>query len=242
MKAKQRHQLKQNEFAEAASRAMAWVEANRDRAIMAAVAIVAVVAIVGGIMYWRQHQANEAGGLLGAAVAIAQAPIAPAPTLPGASQQPGTFPTEEARLEAAVTAYDDVIAQYPDSAAAQTARYYKASALLGAGRAAEAEQAFQAVIDEDGASYLASLARLGRAEALALQDRHDEAIQVFSDLSADRTGDLPVDGILMQLARTSLKAGRVDDAKAAYRRVVDEFPTSTFAAEARRELTALGAA
>jgi TolA-binding protein len=242
MKAKQRHQLKQNEFAEAARRVMAWAEANRDRAIMAAVAIVAIVAMVGGVLYWRQHQANEAGGLLGAAIAISQAPIAPAPTLPGASQQPGTFPTEEARLEAAVTAYDAVIAQYPSSSAAMTARYYKGSALLGAGRGADAEQAFQSVIDEDGSSYLASLARLGRGEALVLQDRHDEAIQIFSDLSADRTGDLPVDGILMQLARASLRAGRVDDARAAFRRVVDEFPTSTFAAEARRELTALGAA
>jgi TolA-binding protein len=123
-----------------------------------------------------------------------------------------------------------------------TARYYTASALLGAGRGTDAEQAFQAVIDQGGSSYLASLARLGRGEALALQGRHDEAIQVFADLSADRAGDLPVDGILMQLARTSLKAGRVDDAKAAFKRIVDEFPTSMFAADARKELTALGSA
>ncbi len=51
---------------------------------------------------------------------------------------------------------------------------------------------------------------------------------------------LPVDGILVQLARTYLKAGKVSDARATFKRVTDEFPNSIYVAEARQEIARLG--
>ena len=47
---------------------------------------------------------------------------------------------------------------------------------------------------------------------------------------------LPVDGVLMELARACLKAGKTQDARAAFKRVVDEFPESSYVAEARQQL------
>jgi predicted negative regulator of RcsB-dependent stress response len=43
----------------------------------------------------------------------------------------------------------------------------------------------------------------------------------------------------MQLAQASVKAGKVDDARAAYKRVIDEFGDSGYATEARQRLAAL---
>ena len=43
----------------------------------------------------------------------------------------------------------------------------------------------------------------------------------------------------MQLAETYVKAGKRSDARAAYRRVVDEFPESVYIEEARRQVAAL---
>jgi TolA-binding protein len=240
MKAKERHELKQNEFANAALRASAWVTANSQRAIAAGVAVAAIIALVAGIGWWRQQSANAAGALLGAAVAIAQSPIAPAPTIPGASQQAGTYPTEEARLTAAIEAYEAVVAAYPSSPAALTARYAIATTLVDAGRAADAESRFDEVIAAAGSSMYGPLARLGRGQALAAQGKHDDAIALFTELSADRTSPLPVDGVLIQLARASARAGRTDEARAAFKRIVDEFPSSSYVAEARRELSRLG--
>jgi len=240
MKAKERHELKQNEIAQFARRAMAWLEGNRSRAMTIAVAVLAVVVLVGGYAWWQQRTADQAGALLGMAGAIAQAPIAPAPTVAGATQQTGTFPSEAARLEAALEAYRDVIDGYPDSKAALSARYAIANALLAAGRAAEAEEAFGAVVSAAGPSLQGSLGKLGRGQALAAQGKHEDAIALLTELSADRESRLPLDGILIQLARTSAKAGRTDDARAAFKRIVDEFPASTFAAEARQELARLG--
>jgi outer membrane protein assembly factor BamD (BamD/ComL family) len=44
----------------------------------------------------------------------------------------------------------------------------------------------------------------------------------------------------MQLARTYAKAGKASEARAAFKRVVDEFPDSNFVTEARQQMTVLG--
>ena len=50
------------------------------------------------------------------------------------------------------------------------------------------------------------------------------------------TRTLPVDGVLMQLGRAALVAGKKDDATRAFTRVVDEFPQSLYATEAKEKL------
>jgi len=107
-------------------------------------------------------------------------------------------------------------------------------------RLPEAEQAFSAVADKGGSSLYGSMARLGRAESLRYQGKYDDAIKALTDLAAERDGLLPVDGVLMQLAQTCLKAGKTQEARAAFKRVVDEFPDSNYVAEARQQLTNIG--
>ena len=52
--------------------------------------------------------------MLGIAMSIAQAPIVPPPTVPGATQAAGTYPTDKARRKPALQAFQQVvIAQYP---------------------------------------------------------------------------------------------------------------------------------
>ena len=84
------------------------------------------------------------------------------------------------------------------------------------------------------------MARLGQAAALAAQQKYDDAIRQLTELSAKRDGPLPLDGVLMELASVCRKAGKMQDARAAFRRVVDEFPESGYADEARKQLATLG--
>jgi TolA-binding protein len=240
MKAKERHHLKQNEFAESAMRAIAAVDANRGRATQIGLAVLAVVAVGAWFFYAGQRTNENAGRLLGVAMAIADAPIATASTLPGAGQQLGTYPSEEARREAALEAFGAAADGYPDTQAGIAARYHYGTVLLAAGRPGDADLAFGDVSDRAGASLYGVLARMGRAESLLAREDYDSAIGMLTDLAADRTGVLPVDGILMQLARASLEAGRTEEARAAFRRVVDEFPASAYAAEARERLARIG--
>jgi TolA-binding protein len=83
------------------------------------------------------------------------------------------------------------------------------------------------------------MARLGLASAQAQAGQFDQAIKTFQELSQRKDGPLPVDGILMQLAKTYLEAGKRTEAQQTLTRLVDEFPDSPFSGDARRELETL---
>lgn len=240
MKSVERHHLKRNEFAITVAKVTEFVATHRDRVILGAIGVVVVVLAASGYSWWRGNVAGKAGALLGVAMTTYEAPIVPAPTVPGATQQPGTFPTKEARDQAALDSFQQVIDAYPSTDAGVAARYHRAAALMSLGRYEEAEQGFQAAIDNAGSTIFAPMAKMGRAEVLVEMGKYDEGLQLLEGLAADRDGLLPVDGVLMQLAHAYDKAGRTADAKTAFKRVVDEFPESLYVAEARQELVRLG--
>jgi TolA-binding protein len=74
------------------------------------------------------------------------------------------------------------------------------------------------------------------AEAQVAQGKYDEAIAVYTEVSRDAGSTLPLDSVLMHLGRAYARAGKKDDAVRSFTRVVDEFPQSPYAADARREL------
>lgn len=236
MKAQERHQLKQNEFAVTVARVSDVVNQNR-RAVIAGIAAVLIAATaLGGFLWYRRHSNDQAGALLGKAMVIVQSQIAPAPTLPGAQQNAGTFPTDKARQEAALQAFQAVITSYPNTMAARAARYHSAGALMQLGRYSEAEKAFQDAIDRAGSAIYGPMARMGLGEAYVAGKQYDKAIALYTDLSGQRDGALPIDGVLMVLGRTYAKAGKTSEARATFKRVVDEFPESPYAKDARQEM------
>lgn len=240
MKADHRHQLKQNDFAIRVAKATEVLATNRDRIVMGTVAVIAIVIAISAYSWWSGRTAAQAEALLAVAMQTYDAPIVPAPTVPGATQQAGTYPTEQARSEAALAAFQNVIEQYPSTDAATAARYHHASSLAAIGRYGEAEKGFQATIDAAGDSLFGATARLGQAEALIAVGEFDRGLKVLEDLSANRDGLLPVDGVLMQLARGYQKAGKPGEARTTFKRVVDEFPDSLYVPQARTELAKLG--
>jgi tetratricopeptide (TPR) repeat protein len=240
MKADHRHQLKQNDFALRVAKATEVMATNRDRIVMGTVAVIAIVIAISVYSWWSGRAAGQAEALLAVAMQTYDAPIVPAPTVPGATQQAGTYPTEQARSEAALAAFQNVINQYPSTDAATAARYHHAASLAAVGRFAEAEKGYQATIDAAGDSLFAATARLGQAEVLIAAKEFDRGLKALEDLAANRDGLLPVDGVLMQLARGYQKAGKTAEARTAFKRVVDEFPDSLFVPQARTELAKLG--
>ena len=240
MKAQERHHLKQNEFAATTARLAEAAMANRDRLLLYLGAAVLVAAVGGGYLYIQKQKNDQASALFGAALTTEHAPIVPAPTLPGSSQQAGTFATEQARGEAAVAQFQKVIDSFPNHEAGIAARYHKAAALLSLGRAADAEAAFREAASRGAGTLVAATATLGLSQALVAQNKFDEAIKPLTELSGQRDSELPMDGVLMELARVCQKAGKTQEARAASKRVVDEFPQSGYAGEARQQLAAIG--
>ena len=119
------------------------------------------------------------------------------------------------------------------------AQYQAAAELLAAGKTGEAETAFAAVVARAGNGFYAPLAKLGQAQAMLAAGKTAEGLAIISELSANRDGALPVDGLLMELGKASVKAGKPAEARAAFKRVVDEFPDSMYTADAQQRLAAL---
>jgi TolA-binding protein len=239
MKSIERHKLKENQLARSVAAARDMLTTRQGDITRIVVAAAVIIAIVAGYTLWRQSRNAKADAALALGLALFEAPVvpaaAPAPGSPMPVQQAGTFQTEQAKLEAALPKLMEAADAHPNTDAGIAARYYAASALASLGRFAEAEQRYQEVVDRAGSRIYGRTARLGLADAQAAQKKYDGAIDIYRSLSTDTNSQIPIDGVLMALGRTYLQAGRADEAARAFSRVVDEFPQSVYAADARRQ-------
>jgi TolA-binding protein len=232
MKSTERHKLKENEFARTVTHAREVVEARKRDIGLIATVVAVLIAVVAGYLWWQQRRNATASEGLAAAMAIHEAPVvpipAPAPGSPAPVQQPGTYPTEKAKLEAAD--------RYPSTGPGIAARYQAASILATLGRYPEAEQRYQEVVDKAGNSIYRRTARLGLADVQVAQGNYDSAINIYTEMSREPNSQIPIDSVLMQLGRAYARAGRKEEAAGAFNRIVNEFPESSYVADARREL------
>ena len=240
MKAQERHHLKQNEFVSTVASATAWYRGNQGTFVGGAIAVIAVIVLGSGYFWWQNRNQEQAGSLLGVAMTIYQAPVVPPSSVPGATQTPGSYPSEKARYEAALAAFTQVADAYPSSVAGIAARYHSGETLLSLDRADDAQKAYQTVIDTAGSSVYGPMARLGLATVLLASGKNDLGIKALEELAAQRDSIVPVDGVLMQLAAAYQKLGKNAEARTTYKRVVDEFPDSPYVQNARQQMTLLG--
>jgi tetratricopeptide (TPR) repeat protein len=248
MKTVERHRLKENELAYAIDYGLDMLGTNRQRALAILVAVVVVGGALGGYLFWRARTNANAEALLGEAMIAMEAPVAQPPAPPAAGQpatptpppQPGAYATEKAKLEAALAKLTVAANEYPKTKAGVSARYQAAGILATLNRPEEAAKRFQEVMDIAGRSSVHyEMARLGKVNVEAQARRFDEAIKTYTDLSNNKDGTVPPDAMLMQLGRIYLMAGKTQEARTAFRRLLDEYPASPFAADAKREVDQL---
>lgn len=239
MKSIERQKLKQNEFARTVAHAREALQARQSQVAKIVAAVAVILALAAGYSWWRSARAEQANELLATALAAYEKPVVPpqppAPGSPPPVPQPGTYQSEQERLEASLPMFLEAATSFPDSRAGLTARFHAAAIQAALGRHAEAEANYRQVVDKADGIY-ARTARLGLAEAQVAQQKYDEAIAVYTELTRDSTTTLPLDGILMRLGRAYERAGKTDDAVRSFTRIVDEFPQSPYAADARREI------
>jgi tetratricopeptide (TPR) repeat protein len=230
MKREERHHLKENEFAKVVARTSENMRVHSRGVSAAAVLVAVALVLVGGYFFWRSNRQEKAGAMLAEAVATLEAPVAP-PAI-GTPAIAGTFPTDRARLEAALPKLVAAADAFPSTRAGIEARYQAAAVLTELGQYSEAMQRYQEVIDRDGRGLYGETARIGLARAASLAGEHDRAIEALTAMSTGTDGMIPTDAVLAQLARAYDKAGRTDEAAAAWKRIRDEFPQSVYRQEA----------
>ena len=232
MKRAERHHLKENEL-QTIARDLRERFDTRRRETTSGLLLVTVVGIVAiGFFAWRERVQAQAATLLADAVAVKDARVGP----PGTTEQGLRFNNERERAQAALTKFKAAADAYPTTDAGLYARFQEAGTWMTLGNPAQAAAAYQQVIDKAGNAIYGQTARLGLAEAQAAQGQYDQAINAFKELAQRKDGPLPIDGVLMQLGRTYLQASKRNDAQQTFNRLVEEFPDSPYAGDARTEL------
>jgi len=237
MRTRERHHLKDNELALMLGHAGDWTARNR-RTLTMTVGTLALAAVAAAAYFaWQSSVDTHAQEVLAQAMVVEEArvtPPTPAPDGKTSTQQPGTYPTEKAKLEAALPKLIAAANAYPTSDAGRTARYHAAATLAELGRFDEAIKQYDQLVSARG--LIGQSARLGKANAQLRAGQHDAAIATFKELSERSDTNLPKEAILLELARAYRVAGKAEDARKTLNQIVEQHAESPFAAEARKEL------
>ena len=247
MKRIERKHLKENELAHSIEAARDYMAPRRKAMTTVALIVAAFVVAIIGIGIWRERSQGASEQALAEAMVALNAPVVPAGVegaegVPAAAQlgATGTFATESAKLNAALPKLKAAADSYPDTSAGIQARYHLAGALAALGRHDEAIAAFDEVVNRMGDDTLyGRMARLGKADAQARAGQLDAAIDTWKSMAADDAEEMPVDAILMQLARAYVQKGNTEEARKTFTEIVDKHPDSPYSPEAREELANL---
>ena len=246
MKYKERQHLKDNELAIAMNQAQTWAQQNSSTISTTIAAIAIVVVAVLGFMAYRSSSDNQARSALAEAMVIEEARVMPPGPPAGATndpnavggQLPGTYPTEKAKLEAAVPKFQAAADKYSSTDSGQTARFHLARTLVALGRVDDGIKEYDKVI-ASGNALLARSAKLGKADAQIRAAQYDPAIATFKQIVDAKEPGLPADAVLMELARAYKLAGKTEDARKTLTQLVEQHADSPYAAEARAEMDKL---
>ncbi len=219
-----RKQLKQDEFVEAAADAGHWIEEHwADLLKWIAVAVVIVVAVLSWFAYSKsKREATEK--LLATSL------------LEYRQLQKGGF-ADPAELDKLLGSFDEVSDRAGNSASGQVAQFYRGAVLFRLGRTDEAVSTLEGVAASPSiGGSLASTTDAMLARIYTDSGQRDKAIEQLNKSLQSERPDLPKDQLLLTLARIYEDSGDMDGARRAWQQIVDDFPTSPGAGQARRRL------
>lgn len=176
-----RKELKSDKFALEVEQTVSFFEEHRKEIVRYGAIALAVAALVLAYITYARHQQTAREQALAHAIEVQEAAVG--------QPSPGgglSFPTQDAKDQAALKAFSGLVAQYGGSNEGEIARYYLGSIKADQGNLSEAEKAFQEVVHSARADY-ASLAKLSLAQVYFAQGRDRDGEALLRDLIAHPT-------------------------------------------------------
>ena len=190
-----RKELKTDKFALEVEHTVDWAAEHRRQLVLygsIAVALLVIAVSVYGFLRYRNGVREDA---LRAALRVQDANVGGT-----ANEATMTFPTQEAKDQAAKKALQEVANKYSGSQQAAVANFYLGTNAADAGKMAEAEKYLRQVADS-GYDRYASLAKLALAPILQAEGKNAEGEKLLRDLIQHPTVFVSKDEATIALAR-----------------------------------------
>jgi predicted negative regulator of RcsB-dependent stress response len=172
-----RKELKSDKFALEVQHGVTYVSEHRQQLIRWGGIGGAVVVLAVAFFVYRSHERVVRQEALHQAMQIQNATV---------GQQTGnpyllTFPTEQARVQAAVKAFNDLAVKYPGTEEGALAEYFLGTNAADAGKYAESEQHFKKVVDYRNENFN-SMAKLALAKVEASNGKLGEGEKLIQSV------------------------------------------------------------
>ena len=217
MKASERHKLKHDKAADTLALGVEWAREHQ-RPLLVSLAII-LFACACMVWFTLSKQSNEETAAALLAIAESKAQII----------SYMREDTDEKTVREAVTAYDVIAKDYPQTEAAPLAVLSAGQVLMQTGRAEEATAFFRRVLEmAPNQAGMVMLARRGLAESLEGSDNLDEAIANYSVLLENTNTDATAQ-IHWDIGRCYARLGQTEKAAENLNKVITIAPDSAWA-------------
>ncbi len=231
-------QIKEDEFRSGLEHAWDYARKNRATVQTAGLAIFVAVAGLWAFSSWRASRVAQSEAELQSALTIFEAPVGAPPA--GEAPTGPTYATEQDKMTRALAAFEGVEKRFGSTQAGHRARYFAALSQLQLGRRDEAVKTLEEIAARRGDDMLQStLARLALASSYVSAGETDKGIDAYRKLADEPALPIAKDYVLMELGGALERAGRLDEARSVFKRVMDEFPSGSQAAQAAQRHQAL---
>jgi tetratricopeptide (TPR) repeat protein len=136
-------------------------------------------------------------------------------------------------------AWREVIAKYPDSAAAANAHFLLADSLRSEGKLEESSALYQKFLATFPTNPLAGGARLGLAENLAAAGKTNEALAALREVQAKDSASYVAPFAALLEGRALIRMGKFDEARKVLANLVSSYPQSPAGRAAGAQLDAI---
>jgi tetratricopeptide (TPR) repeat protein len=230
-----RKEIKRDELANVMERGVEYAESHARTLFIAAGAALALVLLSALFFLYRNHRAGDANAALAQAIKVFQAPIDPAAPKPDDPANP-TFADAAARQTRAKALFGKLRDDYGSTEAGDIATVFLGQIALAEGQPDRARELWNGFVDDHGDHLLAGEVRVNLFRLDRSQGKGQEVAQKLQSMLDEAEPPLPQDVILHELGATQEQLGKKQDAVGSYQRILDEFPQSPFAQEARQKI------
>lgn len=224
-----RKEMKRDEVLDWVGRTVQYVRENARLLLIIAGVIVTAAAVAGAVAAHKGRQADRANRLLTEALADLDAATEPAP---------GEVVVEDAdsQKREAAAKFEAIHKEFAGKSFGAMAAAYLGDLAAEAGETDRAEALWREALEGIDDSLLAGRLQLNLIHLARAQGRGEEVVEELRSLLGSSDSPLPEDVVLYELGTTLDELGRESEAVSAYERLLEEYDSSAYAAEAERKL------